>query len=620
MNALLERALDVARKLSPAEKIAVVRAAARAHGQGDEAQRFAPTTALAWFQRMWPNHFTVEPADYHREFAESIFRLKLEDAPDPEAKVWPRGTGKTTWCEAAVAATGARGTRRYWLYVRRTQQRADDAVTNVAALLEADTIAEHYPEHARRYVGKFGRPGAWRRNRVRTAGGFTVDAIGLDTAARGVKIENQRPDGIIFDDFDEKLDGPHITAKLLDIIKYSIIPAGTPNVCIILVQNLIIRHGIMSQVVDRVGDFLHNCRVSGPVPAIRGLQWEWRVGDNGVRRAVITGGTATWQGLSVEKCQQLVDKIGIAAFLKECQHAVKTRVEGVALHFAPEHKVQLSHEQKCALAGMRVFGGIDFGIWRFAFVLYAVDRAGVVYRLDEYFAQRLPGETSLGERARAIHQLVAGYGLEDKTIPIWGDAANQTDIHEINQAFRRGWDETVEDREGRKKAVLHVVSKIRVLPVRQANKARKTAVERINQLLDTNRLRFCELSPYEWRLGMTADNPEGTVMRGSRLEWEMENWSFPLPKPGEPQDQDPDDETADGADACAAQRYAIMSAWAVLPAPAALDFGRIEDDRTQSMDYERGQLVEVPHAVDLLREPARRTPIVRTPRLRIGQR
>jgi hypothetical protein len=620
VNSVLERAMDVARKLSPAQKIAVVRAAARSQGQGEDAKELAPASAMLWFRKMWPTHFAIEPSDYHREFADSAFAVKLEDAPDPEAKVWPRGAGKTTWCEAVTAMVGARGTRKYVLYVRRTQSRADDAVTNVAALLEASTIERYYPQHARRYINKFGKPGAWRRNRLRTHGGFTVDAIGLDTAARGVKIEDQRPDLIIFDDFDEKLDGQHITAKLLDIIKYSIIPAGAPNAWIVLVQNLITKHGVMAQLVEREGDFLHDRKLSGPIPAIRGLKWQWQPDPKtGIRRAVITAGEATWSGQSIEKCQKLIDKIGIAAFLKECQHAVKTRVEGVALHWDPSvHREVLTHEEKCAIVAMgRCFGAIDFGIWRFAFILYAVDRAGIVHRIDEYFAQRLPGQTSLGERAREIHYICQSYGIE-RTIPIWGDAANQTDIHEVNQAWRRGWDETYGDREARKQ-VEHVISKLRVLPVKQANKQRKTAIERVNQLLDSHRLKFCELPAYEWRLGMTSDNPEGVVKLGSRLEWEMENWSFPIPKPGEPQEQDADDETADGADMCAAQRYAIMSVWATLPAPATIEFGVVSDDQAEAINYERGTFMEAPHAVDILREPTRRTPSVRTPRPRFGR-
>jgi prophage tail gpP-like protein len=103
----------------------------------------------------------------------------------------------------AVADLGCRGKRKYCLYVRMTQDKADDSSRTSRALLESDEIARHYPEHAKRKVGKFGNAKGWRRNRVWTAGGFAVDAIGLDTASRGVKLEDQRPDLIIFDDIDD---------------------------------------------------------------------------------------------------------------------------------------------------------------------------------------------------------------------------------------------------------------------------------------------------------------------------------------------------------------------------------------------------------------------------------
>ena len=583
-----------------------------------ETGKQAPADPLERVRLLWPQHFSKPFAGHHVEFWRDVDGVRLMDKPQAAVYAWSRGGAKTTSLEVAAADLGCRGRRKYILYVRRTQDRADDAVGNVAALLEAPSVAEYYPSHAQRYVGKFGRPGAWRRNRVRTAGGFTVDALGLDTAARGVKIEAQRPDAIFFDDIDEKLDGPHITAKKLDIIKHTILPTGASNVWIVFVQNLVLRDGIAAQLTDGRADFLLNRKGSGPVPAIEGLRWQWVASPaTGIRRAVITDGQATWAGQDLGVCQQQIDDWGISAFLREAQHAVKTRVEGVALRFEPGHRVQLTHDQATAIVGMgRVFGGMDFGAWRFAFTLWAVDREGLVYRLDEYFAQRLPGQQSISDRARAVHELCADYGLADRMVPVWGDSANPTDIHEFNLAMRRGWETEVDDDEGHRKTV-HIVSKLRILAVAQAKKARKTSVDRINDLLDRRQLRFCALAPYEWRHGMTAENPEGTILTGSRLEWEMERWSFPVPVPGEVQHQDPDDETADGADMVASMRYAVMSAQALIPALKERDFGRYEDDRAKPIEYERQRIGEPPHAVDELLEVRRR---VEAPRLRGGPR
>lgn len=103
-------------------------------------------------------------------------------------------THNSTSSELAVVALAARRKRRYGIYVSETQDQADDHVANVAAMLESPAIELAYPDLGERLMGKFGTSKGWRRNRIRTKTGFTLDAMGLDSAARGVKLEDQRPD------------------------------------------------------------------------------------------------------------------------------------------------------------------------------------------------------------------------------------------------------------------------------------------------------------------------------------------------------------------------------------------------------------------------------------------
>ena len=137
-------------------------------------------------------------------------------------------------------------------------------------------------------------------------------------------------------------------------------------------------------------------------------------------------------------------------------------------------------------------------------------------------------------------------------------------LDEINEAFRRGW--TVKERDAQ--GVLrerHVVSKLRVVAVAMENKMRTAAVDRLNDLLARRVIRFRRSigATHEWYLGKNAAG-EGTAMTGSRLLYEIENWSYPIPKAGEVQEQDPDDDTADGADMVAI--YQITST-ATSPGP-----------------------------------------------------
>jgi hypothetical protein len=120
---------------------------------------------------------------------------------------------KSTNAEAAVIDLGARGVRRYCWYVSATQDKADSHVENIAGMLESPQVSRYYPNLGQRMMGKFGNSKGWRRNRLRTASGLTVDSLGLDTGARGVKIEDARPDLIIFDDVDELHDTSVTTHK-----------------------------------------------------------------------------------------------------------------------------------------------------------------------------------------------------------------------------------------------------------------------------------------------------------------------------------------------------------------------------------------------------------------------
>lgn len=224
-------------------------------------------------------------------------------------------------------------------------------------------------------------------------------------------------------------------------------------------------------------------------------------------------------------------------------HGAFVAPEGLALSFDPSRHFQhwADDEIRAAVADERLkpFAGIDFGSWRFAFVLCAADRAGRAHVLDEHFSHR----EDLTTRAKALAQLLQRYGIEPG-VRIWGDAANQQDIIELNAAWKR------------------LGHSYRVMPVAAEGKARAASVERLNDLLGRQALLFRRGlgSGLTWRLGMDAAH-DGHPVTGSRLLWEVQNWSYPEMAEGKAQKQDPDDNTADGSDAIAGLRYAVMSWW-----------------------------------------------------------
>lgn len=273
----------------------------------------------------------IPPASHHEHLWDWMWDINRGDRPQPYVAIWGRGGAKSTNAELGTVALGATGRRRYALYVSRTQDRADDHVGSIASMLEARMFRTFYPDHGDRAIGKYGTARGWRRNRVRTAGGLTVDALGLDTAARGAKVDEDRPDLIILDDIDRTHDSPTITGKIRDTLTKDILPAGSRDLAVIAIQNLIHPKSLFAELANLTeypAEWLIDRIVSGPIPAIEGLTYT----TTPTGRHVIASGTPTWIGYDLDAAQGEIDTIGISAFLGEAQHEVQAPPGGIFDH------------------------------------------------------------------------------------------------------------------------------------------------------------------------------------------------------------------------------------------------------------------------------------------------
>lgn len=204
------------------------------------------------------------------------------------------------------------------IYISETQEQADKHVTAVATLLEK--------YGADRALNKYGTPRGWRRDRVSTANGFTLDALGLDTAARGTKIDENRPGLMVFDDIDGKHDSPAATKKKSETITHSILPAGADNCAVLFVQNIIHKDSLAARLADGRADWLFDRIVSGPFKAIDNMVTTQQYDEELKRlRSIIVSGDATWEGQTVQDCQNQIDTFGLRAFMEESQHEVSER-------------------------------------------------------------------------------------------------------------------------------------------------------------------------------------------------------------------------------------------------------------------------------------------------------
>jgi len=272
-----------------------------------------------WLPSMFPKLFTADFGEHHTEFWDWVWAINAGETCDPFVGIWNRGGAKSASAEAGLVALAARGRRKYALYVSGTQNLADEHVANIGSLLESPQLGQAYPQLGQRAVGKYGASQGWRRNRLRTEAGFTVDALGLDVAARGARIDEQRPDLIVLDDVDSENDTPASVEKKIRTITRKLLPAGSQDCVVIAIQNVIHSNSIFARLGNQPGapraDFLARRHVSGPIPAVWDLEWA-QEGDS----YRITGGRPSWSGMGMDACQSMLDRFGLTAFLVECQH------------------------------------------------------------------------------------------------------------------------------------------------------------------------------------------------------------------------------------------------------------------------------------------------------------
>lgn len=299
-----------------------------------------PEDLHTWLKQLFPQALSIDFAPHHQELIEWASRINPDDHPRPYIAIWPRFGGKTSIVECLVVALGAprpfvandqkitEAARNYCLYVSETQRQADKHVEEIRRRLESQRLGTYYPRYASPKTRQYGGTESWSRNRLITGTGYVVDALGLNSASRGVKVEDNRPDLIVFDDIDAKFDSTKITRKKEGLIKDTIIPTFGQNAAIIGVQNKVLPDGVFAKLADDRADYLMRRHVSGPLPAIKDLETEKRWDDEAERWIdVITSGTPTWEGMGLEECQRRIEESGLSSFLRECQHEVE-EVEG----------------------------------------------------------------------------------------------------------------------------------------------------------------------------------------------------------------------------------------------------------------------------------------------------
>lgn len=268
----------------------------------------------AWVTRFFMDETMAPFGDRHISLWEWFDALAQGVRPRPRIEVWGRGGAKSTGAEWGCAWISAKLTRHFALYVSGTQDQADKHIQSIGTALEETG--------AQRAVNIHGTVRGWRRQELRAANGFNAAAYGLDVAMRGIKIDQFRPDLIIFDDIDHRHDSPERVTKKIEAITQSVLPTGSPDCAVLFIQNLVHHNSIASQLAANKADFLLDRERVTVEPAVRDLKYKYESRADGTGRYTITEGTATWEGQNLKTCEQQMNTWGLRAFRREAQHEV----------------------------------------------------------------------------------------------------------------------------------------------------------------------------------------------------------------------------------------------------------------------------------------------------------
>ena len=370
---------------------------ARAEQEKRRRQAQPPTAWQPWLTAHFPSYVRAGFAPRHIALWEWLTAIDAA-RPRPFVAIWPRGGAKSTSVELGCAWLQARQARRFVLYVSGTQAQADGHVQSVATLLERLGV--------QRALNRYGASRGWRQQELRTAGGFNVRAFGLDAGARGVKIDDVRPDVIVFDDVDDRHDTPLTVQKKIETITQTILPAGSDNAAALFVQNRIHAGSIASLLADNAAPFLLDRLPVSEEPAVHGLvtapeEFEGRT----VYR--VMAGTPTWAGQSLAVCEQQINTWGPDAFQREAQHVV---ARGGGQFFRQWREDVHTLDAPRPDPHWPVWCALDYGLDHpLAWGLFTYHPAlDTVYLLAEHVA----GEQLIPQHVAAMDKTLAAWGID----------------------------------------------------------------------------------------------------------------------------------------------------------------------------------------------------------------
>jgi hypothetical protein len=335
--------------------------------------------ALGWragYEALFGKVFTDGLASHHAEGVEWHWDARLaflrgeEPQYDAYFPIWSRGHNKSGVARRIAVADGILSfqskTPAYILYLSRNKDMALKHAKSIETLLQSKRVKAVCPEIAEVQRNDQKKSKGWTASFIYTKANVIYHFAGLDEGLAGGNIETNveeavdddsfRPDVrvtmFVPDDIDGREDSPVIAESRFKTLTNEVLPMGQENSLVFFAQNLISRYSCMYRIWKQQARVLTGRKPTQPVKAVLNLKTEVKT-VGGIVQDVFVSGTPTWPVWDAKRIQREINRFGLPAFLRECQHEVEQDSEGLVVKSYDDSVHVISRSMFAATYGTR---------------------------------------------------------------------------------------------------------------------------------------------------------------------------------------------------------------------------------------------------------------------------
>lgn len=319
-----------------------------------------------------PHH--IEAIEWHWESRIDLLegRKPTYDAYFP---IWSRGHNKSGIARRLSIMDGllsyAYGRPGYALYLSRNKEMALKHSKSVETLLQSRRSQSLCAALATEQVNEQKRSKGWTAKFIYTAANMIYHFAGLDEGLAGGNLETNAEEGgddradvrvtfFVLDDIDGREDSPVISESRFNTLTNEVLPMGQEDSLAFFAENLISRFSTMYRIHTQQAKVLTGRKKTEPIPAVIDFKHEQVTTKDGIIQDRYVSGEPTWKVWDPERIQLEINRFGLPAFLRECQHEVEQSKEGVILYNYDDNTHVISESEFAA-----VFGSVDAWLtWR----------------------------------------------------------------------------------------------------------------------------------------------------------------------------------------------------------------------------------------------------------------